>query len=185
MSTAASTPPVCSRCSAPLGVNDRRCPFCGAENVPPLSVPPPAAEPGKAGARTSSSSIPPGALLRGADNRISVPPSSGVPSSRQVVPPPFQGGQVGAIAYTETTREREQRKALAAVKPRRTIDIMEIFGGLVAAFAKGETIDDAFRLAVAAGSAAVMSPGTELGGEDDVRLLLPRVVIADIAAAVA
>jgi 6-phosphofructokinase 2 len=56
-------------------------------------------------------------------------------------------------------------------------------GGLVAALAKDAPLEDAFRLAVAAGSAAVMSPGTELGSEDDVRKLLPRIAITEPAAA--
>jgi 6-phosphofructokinase 2 len=56
-------------------------------------------------------------------------------------------------------------------------------GGLVAALARNAPLEDAFRLAVAAGSAAVMSPGTELGSEDDVRRLLPRVAVTELAAA--
>jgi fructose-1-phosphate kinase PfkB-like protein len=38
-------------------------------------------------------------------------------------------------------------------------------------------------MAVAAGSAAVMSPGTELCREEDVRRLMPQVKIGEIAAA--
>jgi 6-phosphofructokinase 2 len=56
-------------------------------------------------------------------------------------------------------------------------------GGLVAALARGEPLDQAFRLAVAAGSAAVMNPGTELCSDDDVRGLLPRVAVTELAAA--
>jgi 6-phosphofructokinase 2 len=92
-------------------------------------------------------------------------------------------GEQGAILVTRDRALRAQPMQIEVVSAVGAGD--SFLGGLVAAFAKGETIDDAFRLAVAAGSAAVMSPGTELGGEDDVRLLLPRVVIADIAAAVA
>jgi 6-phosphofructokinase 2 len=55
-------------------------------------------------------------------------------------------------------------------------------GGLVASLAKGATIEDAFRVAVAAASAAVMSPGTELCRESDVARLLPRVEISDVTA---
>jgi 6-phosphofructokinase 2 len=55
-------------------------------------------------------------------------------------------------------------------------------GGLVASLAKGETLEHAFRVAVAAASAAVMSPGTELCHESDVARLLPRVQISDVTA---
>jgi len=54
-------------------------------------------------------------------------------------------------------------------------------GGLVWALSAGQAPKDAFRVAVAAGSAAVMSPGTELCTEGDVRRLTPRVDIAEIA----
>jgi len=57
-------------------------------------------------------------------------------------------------------------------------------GGMVAAIAAGEKPEDAFRMAVAAGSAAVMSPGTELCHEEDVMRLLPEVKIREIAPAV-
>ena len=91
-------------------------------------------------------------------------------------------GEHGAMLVTRDRALRAEPMQIEVVSAVGAGD--SFLGGLVAAFAKGETIDDAFRLAVAAGSAAVMSPGTELGGEDDVRQLLPRVVITDIAAAV-
>jgi len=56
-------------------------------------------------------------------------------------------------------------------------------GGLVAALAERKDLDEAFRVAVAAASAAVMSPGTELCTEEDVQRLLPRVVVREMAAA--
>ncbi|MBS0533969.1 MAG: 1-phosphofructokinase family hexose kinase [Proteobacteria bacterium] len=55
-------------------------------------------------------------------------------------------------------------------------------GGLVWALSAGQTPKDAFRVAVASGSAAVMSPGTELCSEADVRRLTTRVEIAELAA---
>ncbi len=58
-------------------------------------------------------------------------------------------------------------------------------GGMVAALAAGKPIEQAFRTAVAAGSAAVMSPGTELCSEDHVKRLLPQVRIDEIVAAAA
>ncbi|MCW5692904.1 MAG: 1-phosphofructokinase family hexose kinase [Pseudolabrys sp.] len=56
-------------------------------------------------------------------------------------------------------------------------------GGLVWALSAGQPPKDAFRIAVAAGSAAVMSPGTELCSETDVRRLAPRVTIDELKAA--
>jgi 6-phosphofructokinase 2 len=58
-------------------------------------------------------------------------------------------------------------------------------GGLVAALAAGKSLETAFRTAVAAASAAVMSPGTELCQEDDVKRLLKDVRITEVAKAAA
>jgi 6-phosphofructokinase 2 len=52
---------------------------------------------------------------------------------------------------------------------------------MVAALASGKSLDQAFRIAVAAASAAVMSPGTELCREEDVQRLLPEVKISELA----
>lgn len=56
-------------------------------------------------------------------------------------------------------------------------------GGMVAALAKGAGVEDAFRMGMAAGTAAVMSPGTELCHEEDVKRLLADVKISAIAGA--
>ena len=56
-------------------------------------------------------------------------------------------------------------------------------GGMMAALAAGDGMADAFRMGVAAGSAAVMSPGTELCHEEDVRRLFEDVRISAIEAA--
>ncbi len=56
-------------------------------------------------------------------------------------------------------------------------------GGLVWALAQGQSEGEAFRVAVAAGTAAVMSPGTELCRAGDVERLLPKVEIAEIGGA--
>jgi len=53
-------------------------------------------------------------------------------------------------------------------------------GGLVWALAHGQPEDEAFRVAVAAGSAAVMSAGTELCREADVKRMLPQVEVGEI-----
>jgi 6-phosphofructokinase 2 len=56
-------------------------------------------------------------------------------------------------------------------------------GGMVAALAKGERLEHAFRVGLAAGAAAVMMPGTELCREEDVRRLLGEVRISEVAQA--
>ncbi len=56
-------------------------------------------------------------------------------------------------------------------------------GGMVAAIAGGQKLEQAFRMGVAAGSAAVMCPGTELSREEDVRRLLDEVRISEVATA--
>jgi len=56
-------------------------------------------------------------------------------------------------------------------------------GGMVAALAAGKPPEQAFRVAMAAASAAVMSPGTELCREEDVKRLLPDVEISEFALA--
>ena len=53
-------------------------------------------------------------------------------------------------------------------------------GGMVAALAAGKPLDEAFRVAMAASTAAVMSPGTELSREADVKRLLPQVQISEM-----
>jgi 6-phosphofructokinase 2 len=50
----------------------------------------------------------------------------------------------------------------------------------VAALASGQSLREAFRIAVAAGSAAVLSAGTELCSEEDVQRLLPRVKVSQV-----
>ena len=90
-------------------------------------------------------------------------------------------GENGAMLVT---RERVLRSAPLEIEVSSAVGAGDSFlGGLVAALAKDAPLEEAFRLAVAAGSAAVMSPGTELGSEDDVRRLLPRVSVTELAAA--
>jgi 6-phosphofructokinase 2 len=56
-------------------------------------------------------------------------------------------------------------------------------GGMVAALANGETLEGAFHVAVAAGFAAVMRPGTELCHKEDVERLMPQVRVHEITTA--
>jgi 6-phosphofructokinase 2 len=89
-------------------------------------------------------------------------------------------GEEGAMLVT---RERALRAEPMRIEVASTVGAGDSFlGGLVTALAKDAPLEEAFRLAVAAGSAAVMSPGTELCSDDDVRRMLPRVVLTELAA---
>jgi 6-phosphofructokinase 2 len=57
-------------------------------------------------------------------------------------------------------------------------------GGMVSALAGNKTLDEAFRLAVAAASTAVLTPGTGLCQPEDVMRLLPKIEIREIAPAI-
>jgi 6-phosphofructokinase 2 len=91
-------------------------------------------------------------------------------------------GEDGALLVTAKDAWKALPMAIDVVS---TVGAGDSFlGGLVSALAAGKTMYDAFRVAVAAGSAAVMSPGTELCQEADVKRLLPLVEIYEIAGAV-
>ena len=90
-------------------------------------------------------------------------------------------GEDGALLVTA---DQAFRSAPMAIEPISTVGAGDSFvGGLVAALASGESLEQAFRVAVAAASAAVMSPGTELCREVDVQRLLPEVKISELARA--
>jgi 6-phosphofructokinase 2 len=92
-------------------------------------------------------------------------------------------GEQGALLVTATQAWRAQPMAIEMVS---TVGAGDSFlGGLVAALAAGKPMEEAFRVAVAAGSAAVLTPGTELCREQDVQRLLPQVEISEVEAAVA
>lgn len=57
-------------------------------------------------------------------------------------------------------------------------------GGLVSALAGGKSLEQAFRVAVAAASAAVLTPGTGLCQPEEVKRLLPKVKIREVEAAI-
>jgi 6-phosphofructokinase 2 len=91
-------------------------------------------------------------------------------------------GEDGALLITAGGVWRAAPVAIEVVS---TVGAGDSFlGGMVAAMAAGERIERAFRMGVAAGSAAVMRPGTELCREDDVMRLLAQVKIGEVAAAV-
>jgi 6-phosphofructokinase 2 len=90
-------------------------------------------------------------------------------------------GADGALLVAREAVWRAQPMAIEAVS---TVGAGDSFlGGMVAALANGETLEDAFRVAVAAGFAAVMRPGTELCHKEDVDRLLSQVRIDEVAAA--
>ena len=90
-------------------------------------------------------------------------------------------GEDGALLVTS---DQVFRAEPMKIEPVSTVGAGDSFlGGLVAALTSGESLEQAFRIAVAAASAAVMSPGTELCREEDVQRLLPQVQISELARA--
>jgi len=91
-------------------------------------------------------------------------------------------GEDGALLVTA---DRVLRAQPMAIEPVSTVGAGDSFlGGMVAALASGKPLDEAFRVAVAAASAAVLSPGTELCRAEDVKRLLPKVKIRELEAAI-
>jgi 6-phosphofructokinase 2 len=92
-------------------------------------------------------------------------------------------GEDGAMLVTATEAWRALPMAIEAVSAVGAGD--SFLGGMVSALAAGKPPEEAFRVAVAAASAAVMTPGTGLCQPQDVKNLLPQVVISEVEAAVA
>jgi 6-phosphofructokinase 2 len=91
-------------------------------------------------------------------------------------------GEEGALLVTKSKILRALPMPIEVVSAVGAGD--SFLGGLVASLAKGDSLEHAFRVAVAAASAAVMSPGTELCNESDVLRLLPRIEIEMVEASV-
>lgn len=90
-------------------------------------------------------------------------------------------GDQGALLVTATEAFRAQPMTIELVS---TVGAGDSFlGGLVAALAAGQSLHQAFRVAVAAASAAVLSPGTELCRQEDVQRLLPEVKVSEMTPA--
>jgi len=84
-------------------------------------------------------------------------------------------GHYGAILVT---RDVALRADPVPIKPVSTVGAGDSFlGALVARLAAGRDVEDAFRHAVAAGSAALLAHGTELARRDDVERLLSAVKV--------
>lgn len=104
-----------------------------------------------------------------------------------------QDGSAAAVALTLgedgallVTKDIILRAGPVRIEPVSTVGAGDSFlGGLVSARASGKPLHEAFRMAVAAGSAAVLSPGTELCREEDVQKLLASVEISEVAGAAA
>jgi 6-phosphofructokinase 2 len=91
---------------------------------------------------------------------------------------------LGADGALLVTAERAWRAAPLKIEVVSAVGAGDSFlGGMIAALAEGDDWEVAFRIATAAGSAAVMSPGTELCREEDVRQLLADVRVSEMEAA--
>jgi 6-phosphofructokinase 2 len=84
-------------------------------------------------------------------------------------------GHYGALLVT---RELVLRASALPIKPVSTVGAGDSFlGAMVARLAAGHGIEDAFRYGVAAGSAALLVPGTDLCRPEDVERLLGDVTV--------
>ena len=93
----------------------------------------------------------------------------------------FTLGDQGSLLVTA---ERAWRALPLQIEAVSTVGAGDSFlGGLVAVLAHGKPLDEAFRVAIAAASAAVMMPGTGLCQPEEVTRLLPEVKIKEIARA--
>ncbi len=96
-----------------------------------------------------------------------------------------QSGNVAVIALTMghlgaalMTQDRVLRAPPIAITPLSAVGAGDSFlGALVYRLAQGADLEDAFRLAAAAGAAALLNPGTELCRADDVRHLAQAVIL--------
>ena len=91
-------------------------------------------------------------------------------------------GENGALLVTA---ERAWEALPLPIEAISTVGAGDSFlGGLVAALAASEPLEEAFRIAVAAASAAVLMPGTGLCQPEDVKRMLPKVKIREIELAI-
>jgi 6-phosphofructokinase 2 len=82
-------------------------------------------------------------------------------------------GHLGALL---ARREGVVRLPAVAVEAKSAVGAGDSFlAGMVFALAQGEDPVEAFRFGIAAGTAAVLTPGTNLAYPDDIRRLLPQV----------
>jgi 6-phosphofructokinase 2 len=87
-------------------------------------------------------------------------------------------GHLGALLIT---RDQTLRSQALPIKPVSAIGAGDSFlGAIVFSLAKGDNFADAFRLGVAAGSAALINEGTELCRPADAYRLSPQVKVASV-----
>jgi 6-phosphofructokinase 2 len=87
-------------------------------------------------------------------------------------------GHNGALLVT---RDLALRADPLPIKPISTVGAGDSFlGAMMARLAAGRDMEDAFRYAVAAGSAALLAHGTELARREDVERLLGAVAVRSI-----
>jgi 6-phosphofructokinase 2 len=87
-------------------------------------------------------------------------------------------GHEGALLVT---RDGAWRAPPLAVKTVSAVGAGDSFlGAMVWSLASGHDLVEAFRCGVAAGSAALLTPGTELSHADDIHRLLPQVSVAPV-----
>lgn len=89
---------------------------------------------------------------------------------------------LGAHGAMLITRDRALRADGLPIKPASVVGAGDSFvGALVWSLAEGNQLVDALRYGVAAGSAALLNPGTELCKSDDVRRLIPEVIVQSVS----
>jgi len=87
-------------------------------------------------------------------------------------------GDQGALLMTS---QGGWRAAALAVKPVSAVGAGDSFlGGMVWSLAAGHELEEAFRYGIACGSAALLTPGTELCQPDDVKRLLGQVTLRPV-----
>lgn len=88
---------------------------------------------------------------------------------------------LGADGALLVTSDRAWQAQALPIKPASTVGAGDSFlGAMVWALASKMSLEESFRYAVAAGSAALLAPGTELCRPQDVRDLVRQVVIQDL-----
>ena len=92
------------------------------------------------------------------------------------------GGRIGQhLKELVVTRDLAVRADLLPIEPVSTVGAGDSFlGAMVARLAAGRDLEDAFRYAVAAGSAALLTHGTELSRRDDVERLVGSVSVRKV-----
>ncbi len=92
-------------------------------------------------------------------------------------------GREGAVA---TTDETYLRGVAPRVRPVSAVGSGDAFlAGVVLTLSRRGSMEEALRLGIAAGTAAVLNPGTELCHRREVDILVPRVKVHEIASPVA